>query len=143
MRNVTLIYSYEIYSVSLNFIYNNCNYFNQVNKFSRHQHVNGINIIQVKKSKTAFSQLMYFEVHSLIIISQLLESVCLYPKVISISGVLFVERGVGSSFSLGQVRLASYFSGQMCLESTQPKRNTFLPKRLISKVGYNVKSLKG
>jgi hypothetical protein len=43
------------------------------------QSVNGIKIIKVSKSQTTLSYLMYVEVYSLIIVSWLLESVCLCP----------------------------------------------------------------
>jgi hypothetical protein len=36
----------------------------------------GSTLSRLKSPKITFSQLMYFEVHSLILISQLLESVC-------------------------------------------------------------------
>ncbi len=44
--------------------------------------VNGIKLIQIGKSKITLSYLMYVNAYSLIIISRLLESVCLCPKVI-------------------------------------------------------------
>ncbi len=42
--------------------------------------------MQANMSQITLSYLMYIEAHSLIIISWLLESVCLCPKVIPLSG---------------------------------------------------------
>jgi hypothetical protein len=44
---------------------------------------NNQSVYGIDKLQTTLSYLMYVEVHSLIIISRLLESICLCPKVIT------------------------------------------------------------
>ena len=50
----------------------------------------GDQIYQIDKSQTTFSYIMYIEAHSVIIIRWLLESDCLCPKVIPLSGLHFI-----------------------------------------------------
>ena len=56
---------------------------------------NGIKFIQEVKAQITPSYLMYIETHSLIIISQSLESVCLCPKVAStVYEILLVQKEI-------------------------------------------------